>query len=560
MRFVSLRIKLTVLFVIVMAMMLGLFIVWNNTAETAQAEKEMLEKAQILSQEMDATWEFFETNQHQFAKDKNGNYALYCVVAAKSVSKFFSNRTDYTVHYTNLSTRKSIDAPDEFETEALQALHGDPERLEYYQTATDTDGRQVFRYVRPLYYTKSCLECHGEPKGELDSYGFAKEGMRVGDMAGAISIIMPIDLYMQGVNSSIWQGVVLFCAVILTGFLVIFFGTSRLVTHPLRKFELAAEQIEVGDLDVNLEGIGDRDEIHDLALRFNSMTRQLKTLYDDLESQVDERTGQLASANEQLASANEVLEQQRAQLEQANVLLQENNQYKSDFLAIMSHELRTPLTSILAFIEIWEDSEEATHEAEANTVLEIKENGQILLGMVDNILEMARAEAGRLELTREPIDFVDLVGITRGTLSFLAKRRNITLTTTVRPDVPIINADWEKIRRIIENLTSNAIKYTRKGGKVDVTVSYRASHGCIIITVSDNGVGIEEKDLPHIFERFTQSDKSSLRRYRGSGLGLAVVKELVEAHGGTIEVRSVHKQGSVFCVYLPVGDNQGNNQ
>jgi signal transduction histidine kinase len=507
----------------------------------------MLEKAQILSREMDAVWEFFEVNQHQFI-DENGTDELYCVIAAKAVSKFFTEDSDYVIHYTNLTTRRPSDAPDEFEITALTALHEDRELEEFYGTELDADGRQVFRYVKPLYVSQSCLECHGDPKGELDKFGFPKEGQKEGDIAGAISIVMPIELYMGGIRSNINQGVIIFAIVGVAIFAIIIFGISRLVTRPLQEFETAAQRIEEGDLSVNLEGIGNRDEIHDLALRFNSMSKQLKNLYESLENQVETRTVQLASANREL-------ENQRRQLEEANHSLLELSQYKSDFLAIMSHELRTPLTSILAFTEMWEQASMHKDEEEYAAVREIQANGQILLNMVDNILEMARVEAGKVELTLETVDLVDLITTVEGSLSFLAERRNITFTTVVEHDVPLINADWEKLRRIIVNLISNAIKFTKKGGQVDVRVSFAAERDRVIIVVSDTGIGISEENLRHIFDKFTQSDKSSMKRYSGSGLGLAVVKELVEIQEGSIEVTSAHKKGSTFTVTIPVGDN-----
>jgi signal transduction histidine kinase len=194
-------------------------------------------------------------------------------------------------------------------------------------------------------------------------------------------------------------------------------------------------------------------------------------------------------------------------------------------------------------------------EEEYAAVREIQANGHILLNMVDNILEMARVEAGRVELTLETVDLVDLISTIERSLIFLAERRDITFTTVVDTDVPLINADWEKLRRIIVNLISNAIKFTKKGGQVNVHVSLSGKEDKVIIAVSDTGVGISEENLKYIFERFTQSDKSSMKRYSGSGLGLAVVKELVEIQGGAIEVTSVHKQGSTFTVSIPVGDN-----
>lgn len=555
MKRISLRLKFAVLFIVVTTTVLGAYSIWSYSSQQKQAESEMREKAQILAQEMGAVWTFFQTNQHQFVKDEQGNYELYCVIAAKSVSKFFTSETDYKIHYTNVTTRRASDAPDAFEKEALEAFTKEDPPEEYYALGERADNDQVFRYAQPLFMNESCLECHGGPVGEKDSFGYDKEGKQVGDLAGAISIVMPIDIYMRSIQDNIWQNIIFFAGILIFGFAIIFFGVSKLVTRPLGELETAAERIEAGDMSIDVSHIGNKDEIQDLAEKINSMAEQLRHSYENLENQVKERT-------DELASANEILNKQREQLEKANEILQETNQYKSDFLAIMSHELRTPLTSILAFAEIWERSNTSRDEKERDAVHEVRENGQLLLYMVDNILEMAKADAGKTELLVEPVDMVDLINTVEKYLRFLAEKKTIDLSMQVDSAVPIIIADWEKIRRIIENLASNAIKYTKRGGKVDISVTYDEDRDGIVIAVKDNGIGISKDNLPYIFEKFTQIEKSSQKRYSGSGLGLAVVKELSELHGGLASVESTYREGSTFSVFIPSGDNdwKGDNE
>jgi len=274
------------------------------------------------------------------------------------------------------------------------------------------------------------------------------------------------------------------------------------------------------------------------------MAQRLRASYDSLESQVIVRT-------EQLEATNEVLRLQRIELEQANERLLNESKYKSDFLAIMSHELRTPLTSILAFTEIWETLPAPKSADEQEAVREIKENGMLLLQMINNILETARLEAGKDELSFEEVDMVDLFGAVHDSVGFIADKRGIAFSTSIAPEVPIFTSDWGKLRRIIENLCSNAIKFTQKGGHVNLSAIYSPRRSEAIISVSDDGIGIKEKDLPFIFDRFTQSDRSSFRRYKGSGLGLAVVKDLVAVLGGSIRVESAHHEGSTFIVSIP---------
>lgn len=545
MKKVKLRGKTTVVLIVLLVVAVALNVAWSDSTQREQAEAEMLEKARILTHEMDAVWEFMDMNQARIDTDSDGTYnfkGLYCAIAGKSIAKILERDTNYVISYTNEDPRKKASMSDEYESDAIR-MFKEGTAVEKY--GIETYGEQeVFRYVSPIYLKESCLDCHGDPKGELDVTGYPKEGMETGDLIGVTSVIMPIDLYMSGIQDNVTRQVGYFSFIIIMVILAVYVLITRMITHPLTQVENAVEQIEGGNFEVDLASVKGNGEIKDLARKFDFMAAQLRDLYSNLERQVDVRTAQLESANE-------MLEEQRSQLAKVNEELQAENQYKSDFLAIMSHELRTPLTSIIAFTEIWQSANTARSDDEAAAVREVKENGQLLLQMVNNILEMARVEAGRTELIVEPFDMMDLIGLVERSIGFLAEQRSIELTTVVHPDVPIINADWEKIRRIVENLASNAIKFTRKGGHVRIEVKYDRVSERLAISVSDDGIGIKEEDISSIFERFTQSDKSPYRRYGGSGLGLAVVKELVEMHQGSIEVESAYKKGSTFIVSIP---------
>ena len=295
------------------------------------------------------------------------------------------------------------------------------------------------------------------------------------------------------------------------------------------------------------------------------MSRRLSSLYGSLESQVVERT-------EQLRATNAELERQRAHVEEVNERLKRENQYKSDFLAIVSHELRTPLTSILAFTELLAQSIDPSETAALRQVEEVEKNGSILLEMVNNVLETARIQAGSERLNLELVDLNDIVGMVETTNESVALKRGVTFATRVAPDVPLIESDWEKVRRILVNLVSNAIKFTPEGGRVEVNVTYepgeqdnpvgastampdeQGTHaGIVRIDVSDTGIGIPADKQRLVFERFTQENMSTVRRYGGSGLGLSLVKDLVAMLGGTVELESVPRQGSTFTVRLPEG-------
>ena len=552
-RRVNVRFKIAVAVAAILAVLWACNILLSSQTQQRQAEGEMLEKAQILAMELDASWTFIEMNQDVINTDSDGEYnfkGIYCAVAGKSIAKLITLESDYTIRYTNLETRRQADAPDAFEFEALEAFSADKGLKEYYGLA-EGDGERVFRYLAPLRMEESCLECHGEPAGELDRFGFAKEGRQVGDLGGAISITMPVDAYLGNIQHNITQQMILLAMTVVICAVFIMFVVNKLVSRPLTEVEAAASRIEGGDFRVSLKGIGSQDEIEDLARHFESMARKLGELTENLEQKVEMRTAQLEEANEMLVA-------QRKELERANELLREESACKSDFLAIMSHELRTPLTSILAYAEMWQ-GKLSGEDAAAKAVGEILENGQILLGMIDNVLISARIEAGSFETVMEPIDMVDLADTVEGTVDFLAKKRGIAILFDVSADVPLFMGDWDKLRRIFVNLVSNAIKFTKRGGRVKMEVSYDSCAGDVVVAVSDNGIGIKEEDLAKIFDRFTQAGSSVKKRQNGSGLGLFVVRDLVRVHGGAIEVKSEYQKGSVFTVKIPAHGVDGNS-
>ncbi|HIW75868.1 MAG TPA: HAMP domain-containing protein [Candidatus Gordonibacter avicola] len=330
--------------------------------------------------------------------------------------------------------------------------------------------------------------------------------------------------------------------------LIAFYGVSRLVTRPLRKLGEASGKLEKHDFDVDLQGIGQRDEMEDLALRFDSMARELKTLYEHLESEVDVRTAQLIESNK-------ALERQRIELEHMNSILQKDNELKEDFLATVSHELRTPLTSILAFVDLWEQTNTPRDSNEKKIMNEMKFSSRILLSMVNNMLDLTRIEAGRTDVSKGPVDVADLLGIVRDDATFLAEKKAAKLSLAVDENVPVVLTDGDKLRRILENLVSNAIKFIDAGGHVDLRASFDETSALLTLKVCDDGCGIDPNEVPGLFERFAKGSHPSAsfdRSYGSSGLGLALVKDLVEVLEGTIEVDSCVGRGSSFTITIPV--------
>lgn len=222
---------------------------------------------------------------------------------------------------------------------------------------------------------------------------------------------------------------------------------------------------------------------------------------------------------------------------------------KTQFLANMSHELRTPLNSIIGFSELLMDglvgelSEKQGHYMEI-----IHSSGAHLLRLVNDILDFSKLEAGMLEVFNEPADLGEVVEDVLRTYNVVAERKGLDIHVEIPADMPPMLTDRRKLTQIIDNLLSNAVKFTDQGR---VELAAKRKEGMLEVTVTDRGIGIEPQELPYIFDPFHQVDASTTRRYEGTGLGLALVKKLLEIQGGTVEVQSSSAQGSRFTFRLP---------
>jgi signal transduction histidine kinase len=244
------------------------------------------------------------------------------------------------------------------------------------------------------------------------------------------------------------------------------------------------------------------------------------------------------------------LDQNRRQLEETNQKLMELDQIKSRFFANISHELRTPLTLLLAPLEtLLHRFKQSLDEETRNMLLTMHSNGMRLLKLINDLLALVRLESGRMDVKREPLE---IAGFVRGLASAarqVADDKRLKLETHVDPQLGAVLADRDKLEKIVLNLVFNALKFTPAGGQVELRAEKQ--DGEFVLSVSDTGMGISEKDLPFIFDRFWQADGSSKRKYQGVGIGLALVKELTEIQGGKVAVQSQEGKGTTFTVRLP---------
>ena len=302
--------------------------------------------------------------------------------------------------------------------------------------------------------------------------------------------------FSQRLNTSIlWAGLLAGIVAIGLGLLL-----TRIVTQPLRAVRDAARRIGAGELSHRVP-IMAHDEIGDVAQQFNEMA----------------------------------------------AALERDEELRRKMTADIAHELRTPLAVLRGQVEALEDG---VFELSAENLAPIHDQVMLLGRLVDDLRDLALAEAGRLSLERADVALGGLVERVAAAYRSRAQEKAVTLITELQEPLPMVFADSQRLEQVLGNLLSNALRYTPSGGRV-VVRAWADEQGATL-AVQDSGVGIAPDDLPHVFERFYRADPSRSRADGGSGLGLAIVKQIVEAHGGQVEVQSLPEQGATFTVRLPV--------
>jgi signal transduction histidine kinase len=253
--------------------------------------------------------------------------------------------------------------------------------------------------------------------------------------------------------------------------------------------------------------------------------------------------------------ANAALQRTKSSLEQAYGRLQEHDRLKTEFFSNITHELRTPLTTILAPVESLLAGEMGgLSEHQKQYLLPVRRSAMKLLKLINDLLDLAKLEENFMRLRMETANLAGVLGGVVEHARPLAARKGIDLSLEIRSDHHVLEVDVEKIERVVVNLVSNAIKFTESGGQVRAWLD--SGSGEVRIGVTDTGPGISKDQHEWIFERFRQADGSVTRRHGGTGIGLALVKELTELHGGRITVSSDLAKGSEFVVHLPAARKQ----
>jgi len=293
---------------------------------------------------------------------------------------------------------------------------------------------------------------------------------------------------------------------------------------PVRQAEGFLGQVAKGDFSASID-VANRDEFGALARQMNEMSRELHELYD----------AQRRAAH---------------QLRVLNTELEQASRAKSNFLASMSHELRTPMNAILGFTEMIRDGLYGDIPPEIQEpVSDIHTCGKQLLGLINNVLDLSKIEAGHMELALGEYLVEDVVNTVKLSLRSLAVTKGLDFVTAVPPDLPLCLGDGKRITQCLMNVAGNALKFTREG-RVEIRAELQGES--LLFAVSDTGIGIPADQVESIFEEFRQADATVSRDFGGTGLGLSITRKLVELHGGRIWVESLAGKGSTFFFSIPV--------
>lgn len=284
---------------------------------------------------------------------------------------------------------------------------------------------------------------------------------------------------------------------------------SSTVTERIYELKAAAEKLAKGNLNIRVPVQG-RDEVSVLANAFNQMAEQLQA--------ADQKQRDLDTM-------------------------------RRDLIAWVSHDLQTPLTSMRAILEAVADGVVDDPETVKRYLNTAQRDVRNLSALIDDLFQMAQLDAGGFPLNKANASLSDLVSDTLESFTELAKQNETALEGNVDPDVDPVHMDTQAIGRVLNNLIGNALRHTPANGRVSVWV--RRVNQRVEVTVSDTGEGIQADDVPHIFEHFYRGEKSRSRATGGAGLGLAIARGIVQAHGGDIRVESETGKGAQFTFYIP---------
>jgi len=429
-------------------------------------------------------------------------------------------------------TEKQLAALTDEQKEMIESLKAEEDRDDTILLAR-YKGILYSNYVRIFRATDSCISCHN-PQGSAGAFS-------QNELIGAVVIQSPaVEITRTVLLNKVW----IFAAGLIAGagaIVAFYVITQRVILRPIRQLRAIANNVAEGNLDIR-SAIKTGDEYEKLANAFNHMLDGLQ------------------ATQEKLRQANKQLDDKIAELSERNIELFKANKLKGEFLANISHEFKTPLNAILGFAEIIREKPEKLSKERGRRYAEnIIDGGKRLLNMINDLLDLAKTEAGKMELRIEKISVPALCKAVVGSFSALTKKKRIKIKLLMENNIPELLTDAGKVQQILYNFLSNSVKFTTERGRIEIRANMLDGQ-TVRIAVADTGCGISGPDKEKIFEKFRQADGSITRESTGSGLGLAISKELASMLAGSIGMESEAGKGATFWLDIPVAISKEENQ
>jgi signal transduction histidine kinase len=360
-------------------------------------------------------------------------------------------------------------------------------------------------------------------------FSFAPFGGAAQSADAYVSVGIPAAVAFAGVNQILARNLAMLGLVAGLALAAAWVGGNLFIVRQIQALVRATKRVAAGELGARTDLPQGQGELSQLAGAFDQMAESLQRAHE-------------------LRLVEEELRRKNYQLEQQNLAIQEANRLKTEFVSMVSHELRTPLTSIQGYADLLlEDERIAGEERESLTL--VRKNADRLLALINDLLDLSRMEAGKLDLHRKDLDLTSLIPEVAGSLRPLLEAKRQRLRLDLAEALPAVWADQDRVTQILTNLISNAHKYTLVEGSI--TVAARRDDGFVRVDVSDTGLGLSAEDQAQLFTKFFRAHDRSPQAGRGTGLGLVITRLLVELHGGRITVSSAPGQGSTFSFSLP---------
>ncbi len=525
---ISLQWKFFLCLVLIIIPTLGLLFAWAGVQNKSQSDEQLVNQARILARQIVLTRQWvtdcggvFVDLQSQGAKDiacsfedrlqtVHGEYQRFTpAMVTRKLSQYSTRQELYRFRLASLNPLNPANKPDGFEREAINLFQTRKvgESFEF----GENNGQRFFRDMVPLYLEKQCLECHN------------REGDSLNSIRGGLSVFFNIDEVLSASRNNHLKLAVAGTGLIFLMVFTLFVLMRKFVIKPLKSLEDMTDEIGKGNLAARVN-IDTGDEFEKLGHRFNTMAQSLTIGRDHLQERIAQATKELSDANCELQTLDKL---------------------KSDFLANMSHELRTPLTVVRGGIDYLNRT--VKKEDNRNYLKIIDKNLARLIHLVSDLFDYTKIEAQKSEWSFDQANLSILIEEVIEIISPLSMEKDISINYTDPGDI-LVEMDLERIEQVLVNLIENAIKFSDRDSEISIGIEDGPTHATV--SVKDQGVGISEKNLETIFQKFSTVPSAGINKPEGTGLGLAICKAIIEAHDGKIWAESIQGESSTFYFTL----------